>query len=259
MEFDPGFDIVANERKMTFSYGDDVFGPAPEIRRLDAIRRSLRDPRCTGPEIAYSIVMDVGRKEDRADLERRMLLYGAVIYSAGTFGREPVRSQGHVHAISASCGERTPEVYEIWDGSAIVYMQESAEDDPGRCFAVKAGPGQVVIVPPGWAHMTVNADPTRPMAFGAWCVRDYGFDYDVVRRHGGLAWFPIVEDDGSIGWDANDAYGPSEIMETEPRGYEELGLEQGVAVYRQYEDDHERFDFVADPKKARVAWSRIEP
>lgn len=259
MEFYPGFDIVADGRKMAFSYGDDVFGPKPEIRRLDDIRKSLRDPSCMGPDVAYSIVMDVGRKEDRTDLEQRMLLYGAVIYSAGTFGREPVHSQGHIHAVSASCSDRTPEVYEIWDGSAIVYMQEGIEDDPGRCIAVKAEPGQVVIVPPGWAHMTVNANPTRSMAFGAWCVRDYGFDYGVVRKHGGLAWFPIVRDDGSIGWEANDAYGPSQIVEAKPRNYEELGLEQGIAIYRQYADDHGRFDFVADPKKACVDWSQVEP
>ena len=100
-------------------------------------------------------------------------------------------------AVSASCGMSTPEVYEIWAGKAVIYMQEHDGDDPGRCFAVEALPGQVVIVPPGWAHATISADPEQPLTFGAWCVRDFGFDYRGVRAHGGLAFFPLLKEDGS--------------------------------------------------------------
>ena len=38
-----------------------VFGPEAERRRLDAIRQSLRDPGCEGPDPVYAIAMDVGR------------------------------------------------------------------------------------------------------------------------------------------------------------------------------------------------------
>ncbi len=27
--------------------------------------------------------------------------------------------------------------------------------------------------------------------FGAWCVRDYGFDYSEVRKHSGIAFTPM--------------------------------------------------------------------
>ena len=165
--FDPGFGIRPTLRPLGFEYGPGVFGPTCEIRRLDAIRPSLRDPACTGPDPVYAIAMDVGTEDRRADLLARNLLYGAVAYAAGRLGDEPVRSQGHVHAISASCGASTPELYEIWSGRAVILMQESDGDDPGRCFAVSAGPGETVVVPPGWAHATISADPRRPMA----CLR----------------------------------------------------------------------------------------
>ena len=96
MEFYPGFDIESREKDMEFVYGPDVFGPKPEKRTLEAIRSSLQDPSCTGPEILYSIVMDVGRKQDHTAITERNLLYGAVTYAKGTLGKEPVRSQGHV-------------------------------------------------------------------------------------------------------------------------------------------------------------------
>src|SRR5450432_2870829 len=106
------------------------------MRRLDAIRPSLRDPDCAGPDPVYGIAMDVGREGDLPALQEKMLLFGALVYAKGTLGDEPVRSQGHVHAIAAHSGWSPPEIFEIWSGTAIVYAQQRAEDDPGRCVAI---------------------------------------------------------------------------------------------------------------------------
>ncbi|RYZ17311.1 MAG: glucose-6-phosphate isomerase, partial [Sphingobacteriales bacterium] len=206
MSFDPGFNVRPLNRPLGFAYGDDCFGPVVETRKLNDIRKSLRDPDCDGPEIVYAIAMDVGKKEHKAILHEHMLLYGAVTYAAGKMGDEPVRSQGHIHKKSSHSGWSPPEMYEIWSGSAIIYMQEYAEDNPGRCFAVYAKPGDVVVVPPEWAHATISADPQTPLTFGAWCDREYGFLYDRVRAKKGLAWFPVMDEKGEIVWKANPNY-----------------------------------------------------
>ncbi len=104
MKFDPGIGVVPVCKPLGFRYEPGAFGPKPETRSLDAIRPSLRDPNCAGPDPAYAIVMDIGRDKVRAELERRMLLFGAVIYSSGKLGDEPVRSQGHVHHVSSPAG-----------------------------------------------------------------------------------------------------------------------------------------------------------
>lgn len=67
-----GFDIQASNDPLGWNYGPGTFGPPPERRELDAIRASLRDPGCDGPDIVYAIAMDVGREEDRDDLIRRL-------------------------------------------------------------------------------------------------------------------------------------------------------------------------------------------
>ncbi len=161
-----GFDIKPTSSPLGFEYGPGVFGPACELRGLDSIRPSLRDPHCSGPDPVYAIAMDVGKEEWRADLLARNLLFGAVTYASGHSGDEPVRSQGHIHAVSASCGRSTPELYEIWSGWAVILMQEHVCDDPGRCFAVAAAPGEIVIVPPGWAHATISADAGQTLTSG---------------------------------------------------------------------------------------------
>jgi glucose-6-phosphate isomerase len=204
--------------------------------------------------------MDVGKEKDRPALQKRNLLFGVVTYAAGRLGKEPIRSQGHAHAVSPSCNCSTPEVYEIWRGRAVILMQESLADDPGRCVAVEAAPGDVVVVPPAWGHATISADPDQPLTFGAWCVRDYGYEYDGVRRHGGLAYFPILtEGDTGIQWRRNPAYYHRELIEKEPADYSGLSIDPDVPIYRQFEQDPDRFLFVSEPSRVSEAWDGFVP
>lgn len=259
-EFDPGFDITPKEDALGFVYGEGTFGPEVENRTLDSIRKSLMNPQCEGPETVYAIAMDVGKTEHKPLLEKLHLLYGAVAYAQGSLGEEPVRSQGHIHAISGFSSQSTPEVYEIWSGKAIIYMQEYAEDHPGRCFAVYAGPGDVVIVPPYWAHATISASgpEDEPMTFGAWCVRDYAFDYKGVRAHNGIAWFPVVRD-SKIQWLANPAYQPSELICKIPEDHAELGIVKGEPIYRTFEKNPDTFAYVVDPSLKKEVWTDFIP
>jgi glucose-6-phosphate isomerase len=259
VKFNPKLGVHLDAATLRFRYDQGVSGPQPEFRRLDAIRTSLRDPNCEGPDPVYSIIMDVGRDEHRQELQKRMLLFGIVAYAAGRLGQEPVRSQGHIHEIAPHCGWSTPELFEIWEGRAIIYAQESADDDPGRCVAVTARPGDQVVVPPGWAHAVINADPNNQLVFGAWCDRQYGFSYDQIRRHGGLAWFPILNGNLQIGWEPNPSYASSQLAVRSARGYPELGLQPSVPIYEQFALDPESVQWVSGPARFEPLWPDFEP
>ncbi len=256
--FDPGLDVRVRPDELAFDYGPGVVGPPPEMRRLESIRPSLRDPQCAGPDPVYGIAMDVCRRTDLSDLQQRYLLFGVVAYAAGRLGDEPVRSQGHIHAPAPHSGWSTPELFEIWEGRAIIYAQESAEDNPGRCIAVEADPGDQVVVPPGWAHCVVNADENARMVFGALCERQYGFLYDKVRAHRGLAWFPVFRA-GSIAWEPNPRYRKSSLQITQPRNYPELGLDSSIPIYRQYQSNPDAVQWVSDPARMASLWPTFEP
>lgn len=258
LQYNPGFSIISTYYPLGFEYGKDCFGPTVENRRLDDIRKNLMDPTCNGPEVVYSIAMDVGRNKDKQSMLDRNLLYGAVTYAKGTLGKEPVRSQGHIHAVSNSCGMSTCEVYEIWSGAAYIYMQETAQNNPGRCFAVYARPGDVVIVPPNWAHATIVADVEQNLTFGAWCVRDYGFDYDDVRAHHGVAWFPTVENK-QIKFIANDKYYKNKLVIKNARSYPEFKIEKGIPIYQQFIDNPDKFLFVSKPQLVKDLWENFIP
>ena len=126
MKLNTGMNLSVDLDKMEFIYDVATTGPLTEKRRLDDIRASLSDPNAEGPSIVYAVAMDVAKKKHMQDLIDRNLLYGAMIFEKGVIGEEPVRSQGHIHAVSASCNASTCEVYEIWAGEAYIYMQEYA-------------------------------------------------------------------------------------------------------------------------------------
>lgn len=257
--FSFGLDIQFQRHPMNFRYGPGVLGPAPEYRWLDAIRASLRNPDCAGPDPVYAIAMDVCRREDLDELKRRMLLFGIVIYAGGQLGDEPVRSQGHVHSISPHCGWSTPELFEVWEGRAIIYGQEKSGDDPGKCIAIEAGPGERVVMPPGWAHFVANATPASLLIFGAWCDRQYGFDYTQMRAHHGLAWFPILTPGGKVRWEPNSHYSSSKLQTKAAREYPELGISGELTIYRLIQSDPESIQWVSEPQRFVHLWKQFEP
>lgn len=259
MKFDPGLNIRVSERPLGFTFGSGIFGPEVEYRKLDAIRPSLREPDCTGPDPVYAIAMDVGKAEHHEELKRRMLLYGLVTYAAGRLGEEPVRSQGHIHRVAGHSGWSPPEIYEIWTGRAVVYMQEFAAEDPGRCFAVTAEPGDVVVVPPGWAHATLSASPEAPLTFGAWCDRDYGFEYGEIRARRGLAWYALFNDCNRLEWRRNPRYIPRELIIGPPGSYQKLSLKKGVPIYTQFENNPEALQWVSEPAQVSKVWADFAP
>ncbi len=96
------------------------------------------------------------------------------------------------------------------------------------------------------------------MAFGAWCVRDYGFEYDEVRAHNGLAFYPIVDGDKII-FKINSNYKYSELIVKKPRIYKEFGLEQSKSIYTQFKENPDKFLFISKPNLAEDKFVNFIP
>ncbi len=256
--FEFGLDIKIEREPLGFKYGKEVFGSKLENRYLNDIRKSLMNKNLNEPNIVYSIAMDVGKEKDKKILKELGLLFGIVIYQKGRLGKEPVKSQGHIHNISKFNNTSTAEVYEIWEGEGIIYMQEWVKDYPGRCFAVNVKKGDIVIVPPYWAHCTINSNPNENLVFGAWCVRDYGFLYEDIRKYGGLAFFPVLDYNDDIQWVKNNNYTKQKLIIKLPRRYDEFGINE-KPIYTQFEEDNEKFLFVVNPIIYKNYWNNFVP
>ncbi len=96
------------------------------------------------------------------------------------------------------------------------------------------------------------------MVFAAWCDRQYGFVYDQVRAHKGLAWFPLLSAGGEITWEANPAYRGSRLVCRGARRYAELGV-RDVPIYQQFVESPESVQWVSDPARFQNLWGTFEP
>jgi glucose-6-phosphate isomerase len=248
-----GMDIELDLRGLGFAFGPTMHAVPSEQRQLDAVRASLMDPGCDGPDLLYTIYMDFCRRADRERIVGDGLLYGGVIYAAGAMGREFVRSQGHRHT-SNEHGVSYPEVYEFWHGRGLLYMQKEVGPEITDCRVMTCSPGDVAIVPPDWVHLTVNVGD-EPLAFGAWCARGQGFDYEGVRRLQGTAWYFLA--------DGSRVPNPRFTRTVEPvrqpmRDYPEFDIVQKRPVYEQYLERPERLRFMSHPHEFMDDWASLE-
>jgi glucose-6-phosphate isomerase, archaeal len=117
--------------------------------------------------------------------------YGHLMYcisklKSGKIGNEFYFTKGHYHTV-----EQTGEIYLCLKGEGYMMMKTA----DGKCEALRMERGQMIYVPPYWAHRSINTGSEELVSF---CVYpgDAGHNYGDIQVEG----FPkrIIEIDGSI-------------------------------------------------------------
>jgi glucose-6-phosphate isomerase len=105
--------------------------------------------------------------------------YGHLMYCisklySGKIGEEFFMTKGHYHTV-----QQTAEIYLCLKGEGYMLMKTS----DGKCEAIGMKRGQMVYVPPYWAHRTVNIG-TEPLV--SFCVypAEAGHNYGDIKEQG---------------------------------------------------------------------------
>lgn len=101
-------------------------------------------------------------------------------------GIEYAKTLGHVHSIHKSLSYS--ELYQVIQGQAWFLFQKSQGDQVLDVVLVKASPGDQVIMPPGYAHVTINPGNTTLKLLNI-VSRDCSADYQPILRYGGACYF----------------------------------------------------------------------
>lgn len=101
------------------------------------------------------------------------IAFGVSTVYPGRVGDEYYMTFGHAHAV-----QNTAEVYFGLDGSGLILLEEIHGD---QWAALPLGPGQVVYVPKGFYHRSINTGNAPFMFFFSYRA-DAGHDYDSVRN-----------------------------------------------------------------------------
>jgi glucose-6-phosphate isomerase len=161
--------------------------PPPRVRTIEEIRGVLMDPACECAEPLYYMYRNLSKSpEDGRWLREQGLMYDITVIPARTLCGEYVKTKGHHHPANVK-GVPYPEVYEVLRGEAHYLLQTRPADD---VRLVRAGPGDRVLVPPGFGHVTIN--PGRATLVMANIVSSrFESDYSGYEQLRGAAYFEL--------------------------------------------------------------------
>jgi glucose-6-phosphate isomerase len=127
--------------------------PEPQVRTAEDLNTVLADRSCTVQGPVYFMYRDLARsEEDRKWLRDARLRYDVTVIPPMALCGECVKTKGHYHPDNAH-GVGYPEIYQIIEGSAEYLLQDKLLSD---AVVVSAGAGDIVLIPPGYGHVTIN-------------------------------------------------------------------------------------------------------
>lgn len=221
--------------------------PAEEARSLAALRPVLRDPDATGPDPAYRMYRGAGVPAQLEVPGRLGLRFDLTVLRAGRIGHEPVKTFGHAHPPAPGGDVSYPELYQVLHGQAWILLQRQ-QGEMTELFAIPAGPGDLVLIPPGFAHATVNGGD-GPLVLANWVCGSFASDYEGVRARRGMAFYRLADR-----WEPNPRYPRPVLYRAAPTPAGLLGLKPGEPVYAWGVRQPERLGFLSRPAEQPEPW-----
>jgi glucose-6-phosphate isomerase len=158
------------------------------------------------------------------------------------FGDELPKTHGHYHPGSED-GLAYPELYQVLRGSALFIMQKKNKTGTVDVMMVKAKEGEVVLLPPGFGHVTVN-DGDEQLILSNLVYDRFEAMYDEYDENKGAAFYILK--DGEIEQNGNYIVRTSERISAK-----ELNARYGFVckdILSEVEEAPERFTFLEKPK-----------
>ncbi|MFI5205409.1 MAG: glucose-6-phosphate isomerase family protein [Candidatus Paceibacterales bacterium] len=134
------------------------------------------------------------------DMYRKMkiengLRYDVTIIHPHMFGNEFAKTKGHIHA--GFYGE----VYMVLDGEGFYFAQKGDENNIEDVFVVHAKKGDVILIPAGYGHVTINPS-TQDLKTANWVAESDKGNFEPFERNQGACYYYITP--GT--WVKNDHY-----------------------------------------------------
>lgn len=119
----------------------------------------------------------------------RDIRYDITVIPPRLLGRELVKTAGHYHP-PAETGISYPEIYQVVHGIAHYLLQKPTSDwaQIEDTVLVQATSGDVVVIPPGYGHITINPAET-PLVMTNLVARRFSSEYEPYKQLRGGAYF----------------------------------------------------------------------
>jgi len=125
----------------------------PDVRDCSELLTVMADPDCRTGGPAYEMFRGLYLNDpDKKWLEEHKIRYDITRIPGQVICGEWIKTKGHYHQ-SAPDGYAFPEIYEVLEGEALYLLQKI---DLSDIILVNARKGDLVLIPPGYGHVTIN-------------------------------------------------------------------------------------------------------
>jgi len=128
------------------------------------------------------------------------LRYDITIIPPRMFGKEFVKTKGHIHA--GFYGE----VYMVLEGEGFYLAQKGDENNIEDVFVVHGKEGDVIIIPAGYGHVTINPSLSETLKTANWVAENDKGNFEPFERNQGACYYYLVAADGKASWVKNPHY-----------------------------------------------------
>ncbi len=216
--------------------------PKADIRTFSQIKKVLFRPK-TKLRKFYYMYRNVAQN---AALKKYKLRFDITVIPHHEIGKEEIKTSGHYHAHLRKSDLTYPEVYQVIHGTALYILQKKSGSKITDVVAVEAKPGNIVIVPPNYGHITVN--PSKQTLVMANIVYSkFKSQYKGMEKKHGAAYY-VVERNNKIAFVVNPHYGYApKIRFSEPNG-----RKLRSPIYSDFTKNPEKYFFLIKPQKNKI-------
>ncbi len=241
--------LVNMTRSVRYSPGlvPDWNGPLPEpdIRLADELRPVLANPDCQCDGEMYYMYRDVaGSDSDRIWLRGQGIRYDITVIPPRDLCGEYIKTAGHYHPENPE-GAGYPEIYEVLKGNAHYLLQAH---NLSQVIVVDAYAGDLVMVPPGFGHVTINPTKDTVLQMANLVSSRFQSDYREYQKLRGAAYYEMTTGD----FLKNPSYPdlPS-LRRVKASKYRDISGELGVPLYSMVEKRRDVLSILNHPERCR--------
>ncbi|MFH1424003.1 MAG: glucose-6-phosphate isomerase family protein [Candidatus Nealsonbacteria bacterium] len=166
-------------------------GVKPDIRFLNDMKEVLYDRKWADHASNFELYYMYRGVKNKNELR-----YDITVIPPLMLGQEFVKTKGHAHQ------EAYGEVYIVLAGQAFYLLQKYAGNKIEDVYAVKAKKGDVVVIPAGYGHITINPSKKETLKEANWVCKACQNVYDSFVEKQGASYYFTTK-----GWIKNKKYG----------------------------------------------------
>jgi len=213
----------------------------PVLRKPDAMPADT---------VVYRMYRDTTLPNDAKTLEKHSLRYDITIIPPMVVGDEYLKTLGHYHPKAKS--SFYPELYEVISGKALYLLQKTADESYTKvreALAVVAEAGDMVMMPPGYGHITVNIGDT-PLVMSNAVEAKFKSVYQPYIDHKGAVYY-VLADGKNFKFLPNASYGNNVPLGVVKSNFKKL-FKITKPLYDEMVADPVKFECLVDTDKYNI-------